>query len=72
MNSVFLGMAALACPLSMGLMMWFMAKGMGRGKEKESGAAQVSNVEALREEHRRLGERIEQIDHERPGVGSRG
>jgi hypothetical protein len=42
-DSVLLGAAALACPVSMGLMMWFMAKGMGREKEP-------------REEHRRRGE----------------
>lgn len=60
MNSVLVGAAALACPVSMGLMMWFMAKGMGREKEPRIGEG--SNVEALREEQRRLGERIEQLD----------
>jgi hypothetical protein len=59
-DAVFLGVAALACPISMGLMMWFMAKGMGR--KKDAAARGGSNVEALREEHRRLGDRIEHLD----------
>ncbi len=58
MDSVFLGMAALACPISMGLMMWFMAKGMRKDKA-------VPNVEALRDEHRRLGQQIEQLEGDR-------
>jgi hypothetical protein len=59
-DGVFVGAAALACPIGMGLMMWFMGKGMR--KEKEPDARAGSDVETLREEHRRLGERIEQLD----------
>jgi hypothetical protein len=59
-DGVFLGAAALACPVGMGLMMWLMGKGMR--SEKQPGAPAGSDVEALREEHRRLGERLEQLD----------
>lgn len=65
-----LALAFLACPLGMGLMMWFMAKGM----RKEPAVTQpptaggtgqprvAASVEQLREEHRRLGEELERID----------
>lgn len=61
MESILLSLAFLACPLGMGLMMWFMAKGM----RKSSAPAQPphhASVEQLREEHRRLGEELERLD----------
>ncbi len=61
MESILLSVAFLACPLGMGLMMWFMAKGM----RKNSAPAQPphhASVEQLREEHRRLGEELERLD----------
>ena len=61
MESILLSLAFLACPLGMGLMMWFMAKGM----RQESAAAappQNASVEQLREEHRRLGEELERLE----------
>ena len=33
MEGVLLGVAALACPVGMGVMMWFMAKGMRNNNE---------------------------------------
>lgn len=58
MESVLLGLAFLACPVGMGAMMWFMARGM-RGKRKEE---QPASLEGLREEHRRLGTEIERVE----------
>jgi hypothetical protein len=58
MESVLVGLAVLACPVGMGLMMWFMARGM-RGQRKEHTPA---SIETLREEHRRLGAEIDRIE----------
>jgi hypothetical protein len=58
MDAVLLGAAALACPVAMGAMMWFMARGM-KGKHEEPSS---TSVETLREEHRRLGDDIERIE----------
>lgn len=52
----------LACPVGMGVMMWFMARGMKNKKEEPSPAS----VDTLREEHRRLGTEIERME-EAPG-----
>lgn len=57
METVLVGAAVLACPLGMGLMMWFMARGM-RSPRKEHAPASI----ALREEHQRLGAEIERLD----------
>ncbi len=54
-------LAVLACPLGMGLMMWFMAKGMREDRPAERSERPVS-VEQLREEHRRLGAELERVE----------
>jgi hypothetical protein len=60
-EGLLVGLVALACPVSMGLMMWFMARGARRGTEREP------NLEDLRAEHRRLGAEIERLqDGSRP------
>lgn len=61
MESVLLGLAVLACPVGMGVMMWVM----GRGMRKNSGKADTTaapSVETLREEHRHLGEQIDRLE----------
>jgi hypothetical protein len=60
MPDIFYGLAALACPVGMGAMMWFMGKGM-RTRSPE-GDTQPASVEDLREEHRRLGAKIERFE----------
>jgi hypothetical protein len=62
-ETVLIGLAALACPVGMGAMMWFMAKGLRQGSDGSRGEA---SIEELRAEHRRLGQEIEQL--ERPPV----
>jgi len=64
MESVLLGLAVLACPVGMGLMMWFMAKGMRSGSKPDAKAA--TSVEELQAEHRRLGDEIERLERESP------
>ena len=64
MESVLIGVAALACPVGMGAMMWFMAKGMRRD-EPDREAQIAPSLEQLREEHQRLGEQIERMRDDR-------
>lgn len=59
MESIFLGLAVLACPVGMGLMMWFMAKGMGGKKEDPA------TIEQMRAEQQRLAAQVEQLERER-------
>jgi hypothetical protein len=58
METVLLSLAALACPIGMGAMMWLMARGM-RGRRDDPAPPQ--SLEALREEHRRLGDEIARL-----------
>ncbi len=62
MESILVGLALLACPVGMGLMMWFMAKGMGGGDKKEK-----SEVDAMRAEQQRLASEVERLERERSG-----
>jgi hypothetical protein len=64
MESVLVGLAVLVCPVGMGLMMWFMAKGMRSGSKPD--AKPTTSLEALQAEHRRLGAEIARLEQEAP------
>jgi len=53
MQSVLLGVAALACPVGMGLMMWLMMRGHGQATTPIAGATS-QQVDELRAEIERL------------------
>jgi hypothetical protein len=51
MESVLFGIAVLACPVGMGLMMWMMGRGQGKGTDKAGATASgQEQVEQLRAE----------------------
>jgi hypothetical protein len=58
--SPLLALCALACPVGMGAMMWFMARG-SRSKA-EPPARRPSTLDDLRHEHERLGTQIESLE----------
>jgi hypothetical protein len=62
METVLLSLAVLACPVGMGLMMWFMAKGMrsGSGQPREDSPS----LDELQVEHRWLGAEIERLERD--------
>jgi hypothetical protein len=60
MPDIVYGLAALACPLGMGAMMWFMGKGMRTREPRPD--VRAGSAEDLREEHRRLGAQIERLE----------
>jgi hypothetical protein len=70
MEALLPALALLACPIGMGLMMFFMAKGSRSGKADSAPTAHRASapaghpvsLEVLREEHRRLGEEIERFE----------
>lgn len=63
MEGAFVLLAVLACPVGMGLMMWFMSKGMKGGKA-QPGPANPGSVDDLREEHARLGAELSRLERE--------
>jgi hypothetical protein len=60
MPDIFYGLAALACPVGMGAMMWFMGKGM-RTRDPQADM-RAASAEDLRAEQRRLGAEIERLE----------
>ncbi|MHB8468438.1 MAG: DUF2933 domain-containing protein [Gaiellaceae bacterium] len=57
-------LALLACPISMGLMMMFMGRGMKGGRKRGGAGAPGGgeSVDELKEEQARLAERIAALD----------
>jgi hypothetical protein len=63
MASPLLAIGALACPVGMGAMMWFMGKGMKSGSKRDP--AEDRTVEELRAEHERLSAEVERLSRDR-------
>jgi hypothetical protein len=69
-------LAALACPVGMGLMMVFMGKGMMGGKTRDQSAPEMQDEQqslaALKEEQARLAKKIATLERQAadpPGPG---
>lgn len=62
MQSVLVGLAVLACPVGMGVMMWVMARGTG-GSAK--GEPENDEMIELRSEQERLRGEVERLENER-------
>lgn len=65
-------LAILACPVSMGLMMLFMGRGMMGGRRRQDGGSHSGgeSLEALKAEQERLAERIASLDSPASSHGS--
>jgi len=68
METIVIAAAALACPVGMGAMMWFMSKGM---RKEKPAAEQPAEPTDLRAEHARLGAELERLERGRNGQEAR-
>ena len=62
-----LALCALVCPVGMGAMMWFMARG-SRSKEAPPPSSPAT-LDDLRHEHERLGTQIESLEDSQLDAG---
>jgi hypothetical protein len=60
MENVLPALALLSCPVGMGLMMWFMAKGMRNDRPSRG-----TSLEDLRAESRRLSAELDAAERDR-------
>ncbi len=70
MESALVLLAVLACPVGMGLMMLFMAKGMKGGKDAGKPQASAS-IDELRREQARLAAQLDSAERDRESGESR-
>jgi hypothetical protein len=62
--SPLLALCALACPVGMGAMMWFMAR--GSRSDRATQTPPPTTLDDLRDEHDRLGTQIESVERADP------
>lgn len=64
MEGALIALVALACPIGMGLMMWFMAKGMRGEKAEDQNREQPdeTSLAELKAEQARLAGEIERLE----------
>lgn len=63
-GTTLLPLAFLACPIGMGAMMWFMARGNSRSKQHPA-EDDGSDLASLRAEQVRLAAEVDRFEHER-------
>jgi hypothetical protein len=57
-EGILAGLVILACPVGMGLMMWFMGRGMRSERREREGAS----LEELRAEQRRIEAQLDRLE----------
>jgi hypothetical protein len=64
--SPLIALCALVCPVGMGAMMWFMARG---ARSRDAQSKSPATLDDLRQEHERLGTQIESLEDSEAGAG---
>jgi hypothetical protein len=64
MEGAVLALALLACPVGMGLMMWFMSRGDKQPQRPASREAGPASLDELRREQARLAVEIERVERD--------
>lgn len=64
MEGALLTLAVLACPVGMGLMMWFMARGMKKPDAAAANGDHAPSLADLKAEQAQLNEAIERLERD--------
>lgn len=64
MHNLIYALPALACPIGMIAMMWFMGRGSREKRAEPAGQSTLRSVEQLREEHARIAAELERIERQ--------
>ena len=65
MEGALVGLAVLACPVGMGLMMWFMARGMKKPEAAKAKDDRAPSLAELKAEQAQLNEAIDRLERDR-------
>ena len=61
LSTILIVVAALACPIGMGLMMWMMNKNMGGDSHQSMSGTDADRLKVLREQRRMLDQEIAEV-----------